>query len=423
MRFMGQFMSGDTVVKRKILHVDMDSFYSAVEARDDPSLAGKPLIIGAMPEERGVVATCSYEARKFGVRSGMNIKDAYRLCPQGIYRHPNREKYRQVSERLHGIWSAYADVVEYVALDEGYLDITRTSGRFGGPRAVGWQIKRRTKEETGLTCSVGIGYSMASAKLASEERKPDGFFEIPTPEAFVNLVIDRDVKVLYGVGEKTAEKLNQAGIFTVRDVRTNRQKVVALLGKWGQQIADLAVGIDDRPVTHSDEAEAKSIGREITFQKDTGDFEFLRDVLVVLAVPLQARLRRLKLYCRTVTLKLTYWNMKGITRSRSGECTDRASEIYLTASALLDGVMKSPVRLIGVSLQNLSEDHSRQLTFSDLGGARDRRLAEYWKNRVLVLQQKYGVNLLPSGMSRMRTRWDEYLYDVLSLMRERRGRR
>ncbi len=403
-------------MKRIILHVDMDAFYAAVEVRDEPSLAGKPLIIGAMPDERGVVATCSYEARKFGVRSGMNIKDAYRLCPQGVYRHPDREKYRRVSAQLHEIWRSYADVVEHVALDEGYLDITRTAEGFGGPRAVAWKIKERTKKETGLTCSVGIGYSMTSAKLASEEKKPDGFFEILTPEAFVDLVIDRDIRVLHGVGEKTAEKLNQAGIFKVRDVQADRQKVVALLGKWGRQIADLALGIDDRPVTHTDEAEAKSIGREITFQKDTGDFDFLRDVLVVLAVPLQARLRRLKLYCRTVTLKLTYWNMKGVTRSRSGEATDRASEIYLMASALLDGAMRSPVRLIGISLQNLSESHSRQLTFLDLGGARDRWLAEYWKNRLLALQQKYAVDLSPSGTD---TQWEERLYDVISLMRER----
>ena len=394
----------------------MDAFYAAVEARDDPRLAGKPLIIGAMPDERGVVATCSYEARKFGVRSGMNIKDAYRLCPQGIYRHPDREKYRQVSERLHEIWCSYADVVEYVALDEGYLDITRTAEGFGGPRSIAWKIKDRTRKETGLTCSVGVGYSMTSAKLASEEKKPDGFFEILTPEAFVNLVIDRDVRVLYGVGIKTAEKLNQAGILTVRDVQANRQKVVALLGKWGQQIAALSFGIDNRPVTHTDESDAKSIGREITFQKDTGDFDFLRDVLVVLAVPLQARLRRLKLYCRTVTLKLTYWNMRGITRSRSGEATDRASEIYLTTSALLEGVMRSPVRLIGISLQNLSEEHSRQLTFEDLGGARDKWLAERWKEKVITLQQKYAVNLFPSGTE---TQWEEHLYDVISLMRER----
>ena len=138
--------------------------------------------------------------------------------------------------------------------------------------------------------------------------------------------------------------------------------------------------------------------------------------MVVLAVPLQARLRRLKLYCRTVTLKLTYWNMRGITRSRSGEATDRASEIYLTASALLEDVMKSPVRLIGISLQNLTESHSRQLTFSDLGGERDRRLAEHWKKRVLALQQKYAVNLFPSGTE---TQWEEHLYDVISLMREK----
>ena len=215
---------------RLIIHVDLDAFYASVEARDNPALAGKPLIIGALPQERGVVATCSYEARKFGVHSAMNIKDAYRLCPHGVYMHPDRQKYQRVSAQLHKIWSEYADVVEYISLDEGYLDVTNTAEKFGGPKAIAWKIKERTKAEVGLTCSIGVGYSMTSAKMASEEKKPDGFFEIPTPEAFVNLILDRNVKVLYGVDEKTAEKLREARILTVRDVQNNRQKVISLLG-------------------------------------------------------------------------------------------------------------------------------------------------------------------------------------------------
>ena len=170
-----------------IIHVDMDAFYASVEIRDDPSLRGKPLIIGSLPHERGVVATCSYEARKYGVHSGMNIKEAYRLCPQGIYRHPDFNKYRTVSQQLHEIWYSYVSAAQ--------------------------AIKKRTREEVGLTCSVGVGYSKTAAKTASEEKKPDGYFEIPDAEAFVDLVIDRDVRVLYTVGEKTAQKLNLAGIY------------------------------------------------------------------------------------------------------------------------------------------------------------------------------------------------------------------
>jgi len=401
---------------RLIIHVDLDAFYASVEVRDNPALAGKPVIIGSLPQERGVVATCSYEARKFGVHSAMNIKDAYRLCPQGIFMHPDRQKYQRVSAQLHEIWRSYADVVEYIALDEGYLDVTRTADKFGGARAIAWKIKERTKAELGLTCSVGVGYSMTSAKMASEEKKPDGFFEIPTPEAFVNLILDRDVKVLYGVGAKTAEKLKEARILTVRDVQNNRQRVISMFGKMGKYIADLSLGIDERPVTSSDEADAKSIGREITFQKDTSHYPFLKDVLMILAISLEARLRRLDLYARTVTLKLTYWDMKTITRSHSNESTNRAYEIYMAAVGQLKDLLRGPVRLIGISLQNLNETYSRQLTFSDLNGAREKLLSRRWKKAVWNLQRRYSANLF---VGKTQTEWEEHLYDVISTMRRR----
>ena len=158
-----------------ILHVDMDAFYASVEVRDDPSLRGKPLIIGSLPSERGVVATCSYEARKFGVHSGMNIKDAYRLCPQGIYRHPDFDKYTQVSRQLREIWRSYAADIETIALDEAYLDLTERAGVWETAREIAREIKRRTREELHLSCSVGLAYSKTAAKTASEEKKPDGF--------------------------------------------------------------------------------------------------------------------------------------------------------------------------------------------------------------------------------------------------------
>ena len=157
-----------------IIHVDMDAFYASVEIRDDPSLRGRPLIIGALPEERGVVATCSYEARKFGVHSAMNIKEAYRLCPQGIYMHGNFDKYRAVSEQLRKIWNDYAVRMETIALDEAYLDVTYSAGNFARAGEMAREIKERVRNELGLTCSVGIAYSKTAAKTASEEKKPDG---------------------------------------------------------------------------------------------------------------------------------------------------------------------------------------------------------------------------------------------------------
>ena len=355
----------NTRLDQIIIHVDMDAFYASVEIRDDPSLKGKPLIIGALPSERGVVATCSYEARKYGVRSGMNIKEAYRLCPGGIFMHPDMEKYKSVSAELHKIWDGYASASEAVAYDEAYLDVTRRAGDFEGARAIAQEIKRRTFDELGLTCSVGLAYSKTAAKTASEEKKPDGYFEIPTPEAFVDLISDRDVRVLYTVGDMTAEKLHNSGIHTVRDLRENSDKVVSLLGKQGRWLAGLARGIDGRPVVPYRPEGAKSIGREVTFQQDTADFGFLSDVLLLLSFSVERRAKRVGLKGRGITLKLTYSDMKSITRSRSVSLTDSAADIYAGAVEMLGKTQKNSVRLIGVSLVNLTGDEERQIRFED----------------------------------------------------------
>ena len=351
-----------------ILHVDMDAFYASVEVRDDPSLRGKPLIIGSLPSERGVVATCSYEARKFGVHSGMNIKDAYRLCPQGIYRHPDFDKYTQVSRQLREIWRSYAADIETIALDEAYLDLTERAGVWETAREIAREIKRRTREELHLSCSVGLAYSKTAAKTASEEKKPDGYFEILTAEDFVKLILDRDVQVLYTVGEKTAQKLHAAGIRTVREVRERQEDVIRLLGKQGHWITQIAFGVDDRKVTPYRPEEAKSIGRELTFQEDVNDYAFLREVLFLLALSVEYRVRRVGLHGKGVSLKLTYANMKGITRSRIVPDCDDAVTIYREALKLLEQVEPRPVRLIGVSLYNLSGEEGRQLNLEDLLG-------------------------------------------------------
>ncbi len=397
-----------------ILHVDMDSFYASIESRDNPALRNKPLIIGSLPHERGVVSTCSYEARKYGVHSAMNIKEAYRLCPHGIFMHPNFEKYKKVSAQLHQIWAQYTEIIEYLALDEAYLDLTAVS--WNEARNIASEIKNRTKKEIGLTCSVGIGYSMTSAKLASEEKKPDGYFEIPNQENFVNLIIDRDIRVLYGVGKKTAEKLKGTGIKTVRDIQNNKEKVLRLLGnKIGRYVTNLSMGIDERVVTPYLETDAKSIAREVTFQKDTSNLSFLKDVLMVLAVSLEQRLKRLNFYARTVTLKITYYNMKGLTRSVSGETTNRAYEIFMTAfeqlRLLAKGDMILPVRLIGISLQNISVSGSRQLTIADIYGHREQLLEARWEKAIQKLEWKYGVKVNSESRDR--------IYDVISAMEKR----
>ena len=370
---------------KTIIHVDMDAFFAAIEIRDNPDLAGKPLIIGALPHERGVVSTCSYEARKYGVHSAMSIKEAYRRCPRGIYMHPNGEKYWAASQRVHAIWADYTDIVEYVSLDEGYLDVTGTTLLHGDPRQIGFEIKRRVVEEIGITCSVGVGYTMMSAKLASEEMKPDGFFEIRSPKALKKLIIDRDVRTIMGVGVKTAEVLHQAGLQTVRDLYQNRKLVVTLLQNHGKQILELADGTDHRAITPY--MDPKSIGKEHTFQEDIRDFSYLKDTLLLIAKELSFEIHEKGLYAATVTLKITYANMKQITRSKTGDFTNRGSEIFKTAASLLQTIDKRPVRLVGISLSSLSKTGARQLSLLD---THNYEQEEKIDDVTFQIQQKYG---------------------------------
>ena len=300
------------------------------------------------------------------MHSGMNIKEAYRLCPMGVYMHPNMEKYKTISGRLHEIWQSYASALEGVAYDEAYLDVTEQAVNLEGARRIAREIKQRTLDELHLTCSVGVAYSKTAAKTASEEKKPDGYFEIPTKEDFVNLVIDRDVRVLYTIGAMTAEKLYSYGIRTVRDIQDKKDMVINLLGKQGRWITQLAFGIDDRKVTPYRPEDAKSISREVTFQEDVSNFELLKDVLVLLALCVEHRAERYGLHGNGVTLKLTYGDMKGITRSRITPYCDSASKIYENAVQLHEGVEKRPVRLVGAGIYNLSGEEDRQLTMEDL---------------------------------------------------------
>ena len=400
-----------------IIHVDMDAFYASVETRDNPALRGKPLIIGSLPQERGVVATCSYEARKYGVRSAMNIKEAYRLCPNGIYMHPNFDKYRAVSARLHGIWNTYATAAEYIALDEAYLDVTESAGSWEKACGFAREIKRRTLEELKLTCSVGVAYSKTAAKTASEEKKPDGYFEIAGPEEFVNLIIDRDVRVLYTVGAKTAERLNRLGIRTVRDIRDRREEVIRSFGKQGEWITRIACGIDDRKVSPYRPEDAKSISREITFQEDVDDTGFIGDVLLLLALSVEQRAERVGLYGEGVTLKLTFSDMKGITRSRLIPASRSASVIFEEAAGLLEQAPRKPVRLAGVGIYHLVGENGRQLRFDDFMPEVKERQDRMIREALEKMGQRYGLDF---AGNRDRIFRGETLYRTIEYMRKHR---
>ncbi len=375
-----------------IIHVDMDAFFAAVEIRDNPALRGKPLIIGSLPTERGVVATASYAARKYGVHSAMNIKEAYRRCPNGIYMHPHMEKYRAVSMQLHQIWREYSSALEAIAFDEAYLDVTEQAGDFDGAARIGHEIKHRVRQELGLSCSVGVAYSKTAAKTASEEKKPNGYFELRTPEEFVNLILDRDVRALYTVGAKTAAKLQANGIRTVRDARERREDVIRLLGKQGYWITQLALGIDNRRVTPYRPEEAKTIGREVTFQEDVTDFTLLKDILFLLALSVDRRAKRVGLHGKGVTLKLTYSDMRAISRSQTVFSTDAVMDLYNRAAQLLDQVEQRPVRLIGVGIYHLSPEPEQQLSLEDLLEEPALRKNRELRARLDALQGRYGLD-------------------------------
>jgi DNA polymerase-4/DNA polymerase IV (DinB-like DNA polymerase) len=377
----------------------MDMFFAAVEIRDNPELAGKPLIIGALPHERGVVSTCSYEARKYGVRSAMSIKEAYRRCPHGIYMHPSGHKYVEASRQIHEIWDCYTDLVEYISLDEGFLDVTGSVGLFAGSSGgsgaekIGREIKRRVKDETGLTCSVGVGYSMMSAKLASEEKKPNGFFQILTPVALRELIIDRGVRIIYGVGPQTEAEINKLGVRTVRDIYNNRDLVVRCLGNQGQHIIDLADGVDNRKIATP--SKSKSFGTEHTFQQDITDREYLKDVLRLIARELSFQLRLDETFIKTITLKVTFKDMKKITRSKSGDATNKPDVIYNTAAALLDKVERRPIRLVGITLSGFTDGEEKQLTLFD--DPEDNKKSGKLDDVTTTLQRKYGLDIMKTG--------------------------
>ena len=376
-----------------IIHVDMDAFYASVEMRDNKTLIDKPLIIGSMPNERGVVSTCNYEARKYGIRSGMNIKEAFNRCPKGVFMHPNFDKYIRVSNQLHEILESDTDRAEYIALDEGYLDLTGKVNSWEEARKIGHEIKKRVREELSLTCSVGLAYSKTAAKTASEEKKPDGYFEIPSREDFVTLVLDRNVKSLYTVGEKTAKKLHLYGVDTVRDLQNKSNEVKMFMGKQGEYLVDLAFGFDDRRVTPYREEDTKSISKEFTFQKDVSSFKLLDDVLFILSFRVAKRAKRLGLYGEGVSLKITYSNMKSITRSMLiSASTSDAYTIYENASKLLKNVSKGEVRLVGTGLYHLREEEGRQLSFADIFSTQKDMIKEKIQSKWQEMSMYYKID-------------------------------
>jgi len=353
-----------TPKKRQIIHVDMDAFYASVEQRDNPELRGKPVVVGGKPNSRGVVATCSYEARKYGIRSAMPLSEAYRRCPDAVFLPPDFAKYHHASEQLHRIFRDYTPLVEPLSLDEAFLDVTASLRLFGSAKNIALELKDRIKKELNLTASIGLAPNKFIAKIASDIQKPDGFVIIEEDQikAFLDpLPVER----VWGVGPKTAEQLHKLNVRTIRDLKKiDKFTLQKLFGQVGSQLYYLARGIDDRPV--EPEREVKSIGRETTFQQDLTDPEILKTYLLDLSVDVGRRLRKAGLKARTVTLKIRLADFKTLSRSKTlNNSTDLDKEIFKEACLLLDELhLKDPVRLIGVSAHNLTCGAIQQSLFA-----------------------------------------------------------
>jgi DNA polymerase-4 len=380
---------------RAIIHVDMDAFYASVEQLDHPEYRSKPVIVGADPKDgtgRGVVAACSYEARKFGVRSALPISRAWKLCPEGIYVRPRMKRYVEVSGQVMEVFRRFTDLVEPLSIDEAFLDVTGSIALLGAPEKIAHAIKDQIHETTRLTASVGLAPNKFLAKIASDIRKPDGFVivEEKNVESFLH---DLPISRLWGVGPKTEARLREMGFQTIGNVAaSSRESLVRSLGSLGEHLYQLSHGHDDRPVVSN--LEPKSISSETTFDMDTADRELLLATILELSDHVAERLRKEGYRARKVTLKLRYSSFTTHTKQQSLEkliCT--GEEIAAIARGLFSQFpMKQKIRLIGVAAGDLNRDDvdPQQLSLFGQATPQNERLSQ----TIDQIKEKFGSNAL-----------------------------
>lgn len=378
-----------------ILHVDMDAFYASVELVTRPELRGKPVIVGG--GGRGVVLSATYEARAMGVHSAMPMSRARRVAPDAIVIEPHHERYAEVSAGVMALFHSITPLVEPLSLDEAFLDVSGALRRLGSPTAIAELIRARVFDEQRITCSVGVASTKFIAKLASTQIKPDGLLVVPADQitAFLHPL---PVGALWGVGERTEERLTSLGLRTVGDLaHTPVDTLVRALGPAsGQRLHDLAWGRDDREVVP--DAAEKSIGNEETFARDVDDPEVIAREILRLAQKVAARARRHEIRGRTVVLKVRFADFTTITRSRTLDtATDVGQVIYDTAVDLYAALrlQRARIRLVGVRLEGLVdlEDSAEQLLFDDglTASPVDRRAAEVAADR---LRDRFGHDVV-----------------------------
>ena len=359
------------MASRAIIHADLDAFYASVEVLDDPSLRGKPVIVGGRPGERGVVSAASYEARRFGVQSAMPLRTAARRCPHGVFLPGRPERYRELSEQVMTIFASYTPLVEPISLDEAFLDVSGSAAAFGDGETIARHIKRRVLDETGLVVSVGVATNKLCAKIASDLRKPDALVVVPPGEEAAFLA-PLPIRRLWGVGPQAQAALVDYGVTTIGQLAALAPgSLHRRFGRHGDDLSARARGVDAAPVEpfHA----PKSIGHEHTFGIDTADPGRLEATLLDLAESVASRLRRHHLVAGAVQLKLRYEGFETLTRQAPlPSQTDESDVLHDTTLALLRGTLVDGrmVRLIGLTAIALTD--AQQLTLFDAPGRRDR---------------------------------------------------
>jgi DNA polymerase-4 len=376
-----------------ILHVDMDAFYASVEQRDRPELRGLPVIVGGSAEGRGVVSAASYEARKFGVHSAMPTVTARRLCPHGVFLPVRMSHYAAVARQLREIFFSFTPLVEPLSLDEAFLDVSGCEGLFGPAPDIARRIKDRVRAELSLTASVGVAANKFLAKLVGDLHKPDGLFVLEPDQ--VRAVLDPlPVSRLWGVGAKGEQRLHALGLRTVGQVAALPEEVLAShFGESGRHLWRLANGIDDRTVV-PDEA-ARSVSTETTFARDIGSRDALRAWLLDLVEQLGRRLRRAKLRCRTIDLKVRTSDFRTHSRSLTlPEPTDLTEQLWQAAARLFDRRVPDdwlPVRLLGVGATNLTREAAVQ---GDLFDGAWRQKQRSLDRTLDAIRQQFGADAI-----------------------------
>ena len=353
---------------RRILHCDMDCFYAQVHMRDDPSLQGKPVVIGGSPQGRGVVAAASYEVRRFGVHSAMPAARAIKLCPQAIFIRPDFPRYRAESDEIFTIFRQFTPIVQPASLDEAYLDVSLHLEPWGSATAIAREIRRRVLEERNLTVSVGVGPNRLIAKIASDQNKPDGL-TVVRPQKVQAFLDPLSVRRLHGVGPATEKALNKLGIHTVLELRqTDPEALSRRFGRHGKGLWQMAHGLDERPVrTHRIR---KSLGHERTYARNIESLQEMDEQIEDLAQRVAKGLEKRELSARTITLKTRYPDFTTPTRSRTLEHPIRvARQIADVAKELLrqTEATERSVRLLGVTASSLSSGEPEQLSLFEDG--------------------------------------------------------